>query len=58
MPLFSVIVFTIVYIFSSDFSYEIGYLLLETSASSTVITSFLAISQTYIQLKQKERGER
>ena len=55
MPLFSVIVFTIVYMFSSDFSYEIDYLLLESSASSTVITSMLAISQTYIQLKQKER---
>ena len=56
MPLFSVIVFTIVYIFSNDFSYEIDYLLLESSASLAVMSSMLATSQTYIQLKQKERG--
>ena len=57
IPLFAVIVFTIVFIFANDFSYQISYFLLEFSASIAVSSSILATSQTYIQLKQKESGK-
>ncbi|EQB66654.1 MAG: hypothetical protein AMDU2_EPLC00006G0211 [Thermoplasmatales archaeon E-plasma] len=57
IPLFAVIVFTIVFIFAGDFSYQISYFLLEFSASIAVMSSIMATSQTYIQLKQKESGK-